>query len=146
MVTIRHAVQQDILAITLLMTDLGYPTTESEMQTRFDNFKAHDDYRSLLAVTDDNEVAGFIGLIKSFYFEHNGSYIRVGALVVSKKHQRMGVGKMLMDEAERWGVGTGADAILLNSGKRDERMAAYAFYQQIGYEIKSSGFIKYLNK
>jgi GNAT superfamily N-acetyltransferase len=145
MVTIKNATQVDILSLALLMYDLGYPATEIEMQTRFDHISGHEDYRMLVAVTENNEVAGMIGLIKNYYFEHNGLYIRVGAMVVGKDFRNMGIGKKLMMEAENWAAEIGANSILLNSGNREERKAAHVFYQKIGYEIQSSGFVKYLS-
>jgi len=144
MVAIRTATADDIAALTLLMDDLGYPTTLEEMKTRFGDVNGHPDYRTLVAVTETDEIAGMIGLIKSYYFEHNGMYIRVGALVVGKDHRNKGIGKILMLEAEKWALDIGAHTILLNSGNRDERVAAFAFYEKMGYSIKSSGFVKTL--
>lgn len=143
-VSLRNAVQDDIPFLTLLMADLGYPTSENQVQTRFDHISGHEDYRTVVAVTENGEVAGMIGLLKNFYFEHDGSYVRVGALVVGKGFQNRGIGKKLMLEAENWAKEVCANSVLLNSGKRDERMAAYAFYQKLGYVIKSSGFVKYM--
>ncbi|MDQ0270565.1 hypothetical protein [Cytobacillus purgationiresistens] len=42
------------------------------------------------------------------------------------------------------GKRSGAEAIALNSGNREERKAAHQFYKDNGYEIKSSGFVKKL--
>lgn len=146
MITIRNAVPEDVPAMTLLMHDLGYPTTGDEMKTRFENINCHKDYRTLLAITADHEVAGMIGLIKNYFFEHTGSYIRIGALVVGENYRNRGIGKLLLTEAENWAAEVGASAILVNSAKKDERIAAYAFYQHLGYVIKSSGFVKQLNQ
>jgi len=144
MIPIRTASPDDVHALTSLMDDLGYPTTVDEMQTRFSNINGHPDYRTLVAIVDGDKIAGMIGLIKGYYFEHNGLYIRVAALVVGKNHQNKGIGKILMLEAEKWALDIGAHTILLNSGNRDERVAAFAFYEKLGYSIKSSGFVKIL--
>jgi GNAT superfamily N-acetyltransferase len=145
MVTIRTATTDDVPSLTLLMDDLGYTTTADEMQTRFSHINRHADYRTLVAISGNDEIAEMIGLIKSYYFEHNGMYIRVAALVVGKEHRNKGIGKILMLEAEKWALEIGAPTILLNSGNREERVAAFSFYQKMGYSIKSSGFVKVLN-
>ena len=145
MVTVRNIMRDDYPYLSLLMGELGYPASSGEIESRFYKISHHDDYQSLVAVTGDNEVAGFIGLIKNHYFEHNGCYVRVGALVVGEKFRNLGIGKKLIQEAENWAAYIGATAILLNSGNREERLGAYAFYQKMGFVVKSHGFVKYLD-
>jgi GNAT superfamily N-acetyltransferase len=143
MVVIREATLDDIAAITLLLHDLGYPASPDEVKIRFDNITNHKDYRTLLAITNGT-IAGMIGMTKNYYFEHNGQYIRILVMVVGHSHRNTGIGKMLIAEAEKWARAINAHTILLNSGNRPERQGAYRFYQNLGFEIKSSGFIKKL--
>lgn len=142
-VVLREAEQSDIPALSVLMNELGYHTTEQEMEMRFLNLRSHPDYRTLVA-TIDNQVAGMIGLSRNYSYEQNGIYVRVLALVTTQKLRQQGIGKKLMEAAEDWAVKIGADTILLNTGNREERAVAKKFYQRIGYEIKSSGFRKKL--
>jgi GNAT superfamily N-acetyltransferase len=141
MLTIREATIDDLAAITLLLHDLGYPATESEVKIRFENIGRHEDYRTLVAVSDGT-IAGMIGMTKNYYFEHNGQYIRILVMVVGNLFRNKGIGKMLITEAEKWARAINAHTVLLNSGNRPERQDAYRFYQNIGFEIKSSGFVK----
>lgn len=85
-----------------------------------------------------------IGLVRCCFFEHNGLYIRIGALVVSENYRNRAIGKKLMAAAEIWAKENGANTILINSSNREQRTVAHAFYKSIGYEVKSSGFVKYL--
>lgn len=146
MITIRAAHITDAPAVTTLMHHLGYEATESDIQSRFEHILQHPDYRTLISVDQEGTITGMIGLIKNYYYEHNGCYIRIAALVVKQEFRRLGIGKLLMEEAEQWAVQTGANALLLNSGNREERIAAHAFYQNLGYAIKSSGFVKRLHQ
>lgn len=146
MITIRAAHITDTPALTILMHHLGYQATENDVHDRFTHILQHPDYLTLVAVDQDGIVAGMIGLIKSYHYEHNGCYVRIAAMVVKEEFRRLGIGKQLMQEAEQWALQNNANALLLNSGKREERIAAYAFYQSLGYAIKSSGFIKWLNQ
>ncbi len=74
-----------------------------------------------------------------------GTYVRIAALIVKVEFRQNGVGKKLMESAEQWAKELGALTLLLNSGNRAERAAAHAFYLGMGYQIKSSGFVKELH-
>jgi GNAT superfamily N-acetyltransferase len=140
-ITIRPARQPDIPALALLMTELGYATTEADMQQRFALLQSNANYATWLAVCDTT-IAGMIGLLKNIYFEKNGIYVRIGALVVHAAYRNKGIGKLLIGKAEAWAAELGAREILVNSGNRAERKVAHAFYQQLGFEPKTTGFVK----
>ena len=94
---------------------------------------------------EDGQAGGLIGMTENYGYEHNAKFVRVLALVVGRNYRNRGVGRILMAEAEKWATELNAYMIVLTSGLREERTAAYAFYQRLGYEIKSSGFVKKLN-
>jgi len=144
MIQIRTATEGDVPAMIPLIHDLGYPAPAEEIGIRLRNILQLKEFKTLLAVTTDGQVAGMIGMTENYGYEHNAQYIRVLALVTAKNYRNMGAGKLLMMEAEKWAAEIDAYMIVLTSGLRDERKAAYAFYQRIGYEIKSSGFVKKL--
>lgn len=145
MITLRKATIQDVKELTQLMHQLGYPAIEKDIEERMQTILHHADYSTIMAFTPDNEAVGMIGMIKNYHFEHNGCYVRIGALVVKNECRKAGIGKLLMQQAEVWAKELGANALLLNSGNRDERVAAHAFYKKMGFEIKSSGFVKWLH-
>lgn len=141
---LRDANNEDMEALTSLIADLGYPATLDEIRLRFTNIFNQNGFKTKLAIAEDGQPGGLIGMCASYGYEHNAIYIRVLALVVGKNYRKKGIGRILMNEAERWANEIGAYQIVLTSGLRDERKAAYAFYQSIGYEIKASGFVKKL--
>eukprot|EP01037_Dinobryon_pediforme_P008350 gene8350-8436_t len=118
-----------------LIYDLGYPAPDEEIKARLGNIINLTDFKTLLAVTEDDDLAGMIGMCESYAYEHDNKYIRVLALVVCKNYRERGIGKLLMMEAEKWASEINAYQIVLTSGLRDERKQAYAFYQRMGYEI-----------
>ena len=142
-VIIRDATDSDIEAVTLLMDDLSYPTTVAEMQKRFDAIKVHPDYKTILAELN-GEIVGFAGLHKGNYYEKNGMYLRILAFVVKGTVRNKGIGKILIEAAEKWAAEQGLNSVIINSGNRDDRKAAHIFYQKMGYAVKSSGFVKQL--
>jgi GNAT superfamily N-acetyltransferase len=144
MIQTRFAREEDIPEMIPLIYDLGYPAPPDEIKVRLQNILRLKEFRTLLAVTNEGKIAGMIGMTENYGYEHNAQYIRVLALVTGKDFRNMGVGKVLMMEAEKWAAEIDAYMIVLTSGLRNERKTAYAFYQHIGYEIKSSGFVKRL--
>jgi GNAT superfamily N-acetyltransferase len=142
-VIIRDAHEGDIEVLTVLMNDLSYPTTVAEMQERFKPIVAHPDYRTILAVIDD-EIVGMAGLHKGNFYEKNGMYLRILAFVVKQNIRNKGIGKILIKASEDWAMEQDLHTIIINSGNRDDRKVAHVFYHKMGYTIKSSGFVKQL--
>ena len=140
---IRDATEDDVETLALLMDDLSYATTVAEMYTRFKAILGHPDYKTIL-VEANNEIVGMAGLHKGNYYEKNGMYLRVLAFVVKESSRKRGVGKSLIKAIEDWAVEQGLNSVIINSGNRPDRIIAHSFYQKMGYEIKSSGFVKQL--
>ena len=77
--------------------------------------------RFLVAVID-GEVAGLVNWQDDF----------IDALHVSSRHQRLGVGRALMDEAEKAIRAAGQTQVRLETDSFNER--SQAFYKALGYE------------
>ena len=123
------------------MSELGYNSTAEQMAARIENIRHHIDFKTFIA-TYENEVVGMVGLTKNFSYENDGIYVRVLALVTHSKFRRKRIGNTLMETAENWAKEIGATKVLLNCGTRQERTVAHKFYEKIGYQIKSLGFVK----
>jgi ribosomal protein S18 acetylase RimI-like enzyme len=63
------------------------------------------------------------------------SYVTIESIVVDQAFQSSGIGQMLMDEAQSWAQGKGADSIELNVFEFNHK--ALRFYQNLGYETMS---------
>ncbi|ALC90661.1 GNAT family acetyltransferase [Bacillus sp. FJAT-18017] len=140
---IRTATKNDVPKLASLMEQLGYPTTVKSMEYRFNNIESNPSYLTLIAELN-GDVVGMAGLCKSLFYEYDGCYVRIAAFVVDSKYRRRGIGEKLILETERWARELGAIAISLNSGNRQERIAAHKFYTSMGFEAKSTGFSKML--
>lgn len=138
---IRQANKDDIAPLAALMTELGYATTAADMRERFRTIEQESLYKTFVA-DYRGEVVGMAGALKSYYFELNGSYVRLAALVTKESYRNKGVGRALVEAVERWARAMGCNAIVLNCGNREERRAAHIFYQRIGFEVKSTGYMK----
>jgi len=140
---IREAKLEDVFKLTHLYEQLGYPTTTLELEKRLQIIFSHTDYHTLVA-TKGEKVVGMIGLIKNHSFEYDDCYIRIAILIVDEDCRGQGIGKELIQEAEKWAKSQDITAIVLNSGNRKDRKQAHEFYQRLGYLPKSTGFTKEL--
>ena len=141
MVLIRYAIESDLADITGLIGELGYETTESEMNNRLSKLNSNPDYHTIVAEID-NQVVGVIGLHLGLAYEFSGCYGRIVCLVVNSQYRKKGIGKQLMDRAKAIVTECGGSRLVLNSGNRPEREKAHNFYEDNGFSAKSTGFSK----
>lgn len=144
-ITLRTYIEKDIPALTALTVALGYSTSPAEMGERLNNMHGNPHYKTIVACNGD-EVLGYIGMIKNFFWEQNGCFVRIQALVVNSHARQKGIGAMLLQAAEQWAQEIDARLIVLNCGNKAERAAAHQFYPRMGFEAKSTGYIKTLDK
>lgn len=144
-IIIREAKLEDISELLYLYEQLGYPSTREELEKRLQIIFAHADYQTLVAIKG-HKLVGIIGLIKGYSYEHDVCYIKIAILVVDEDYRGKGIGKKLIQEAEKWAKLQDITTITLNSGNREERKSAHDFYQHLGYLPKSIGFFKDLVK
>lgn len=139
--TIRNAKIDDAAALALLMCELGYETTKSEMEMRLERIAADERYRTFVAL-QDNEVCGMIGTLTSPSYEHNDLGGRVLALVTLRTVRRHGIGRALIAAAEEDFTQRGIRRVALNT--RLTRDDAHKFYESVGYERNGWRFVKQL--
>ncbi|NLQ35966.1 GNAT family N-acetyltransferase [Streptococcus mutans] len=136
---IRNYQASDIEELIPLYADLGYPVTAEVLRKRLGILLHQPSYQLLVAVLDE-KVVGFIGFSKLYFFERDGFYYRILALVVGTNYRNQGVAGRLIDEVRERAYFEGASALALNSGIRAERSEAHRFYQNYGFKKTSSGF------
>jgi GNAT superfamily N-acetyltransferase len=140
-IKIRSACLKDSLEIAGLMSQLGYPTSSDEMKERLAAILLNSDFKTFVAKYQ-TEIVGVIGVGVFHYYERNGKYGRLLALVVDEKWKGHGIGGSLVAEAERWLKEHKVSSIIVNSGK--QRHNAHRFYEQLGYEETGLRFVKLL--
>lgn len=136
---IRKAVMEDSGDLAYLMGELGYPTMQEEMEERLSLLLNDSSYACFVSCYEER-ITGMIGLTKGMYFEKNGTYARITALVVSEEFRGNGFGKSLVLHGEEWAKEKGCTAILLNSGKH--RTDTHEFYRNLDYDDTGLRFIK----
>jgi len=120
----------DSAEIARLLTELGYPTSSEEAENRLTAL--HGDERHYVAVAEA-AVGRLVGWV---HVEHRSS-IEVGeraelmGLVVDASGRRNGIGRLLVDEAERWARARGLRQVVVRSNVARE--LSHPFYSAIGY-------------
>jgi ribosomal protein S18 acetylase RimI-like enzyme len=140
--TIRAAQLSDAAALAGLMCELGYETSESEMQSRLQKILP-DPHFSTFVATEEGVVCGMIGTIACYSFEHNDLGGRILALVVTKDARRRGIARRLIAAAEQHFARRKITRIAVNT--RFERKDAHQFYEAFGYQRNGFRFVKTLS-
>jgi len=140
--TIRAAEMNDAAVLAQLMCELGYKTTESEMQMRMERIAADERYRTFVAARD-GKVCGMIGTLTNPSYEHNDHGGRILALATLKTMRRHGIGRALIATAEKDFVQRGIRRVALYT--RFAREDAHKFYESLGYDRNGWRFVKQLS-
>lgn len=129
-VSIRKAKAADASALARLAAQLGYRVSRAETSAALKNI-ARDRFNDVFVAQDSR--LGVVGWIQLFE-EHAlaGSHrVEVAGLVVDAECRGAGVGRRLMDFAERWGRKRRCGSVYLRTNVK--RAAAHIFYERLGY-------------
>jgi len=135
---IREGTATDIPQLCPLLEELGYPVEPGVLSKRFEEFTAKGE--AALVAEHDGTIVGFLTLHVTPVLHRAGSVGRVTTLVVLKSAHGLGVGRGIMQEAERRLWAQGCVMIEVTSNKK--RTDAHAFYEKLGYEHTSFRFAK----
>ena len=139
MIEIRACTPEDSAAVSTLLDELGYTVSirqATEQVTELGKTGADPIFLALA----DGQILGLLALHLSRMLQYPSPIVRVTALVVDRRARRRGVGKLLMQHAERVGSAAGCEFVELTSAM--DRTEAHAFYGNIGYEPNSLRFRK----
>ena len=140
---IRPATLGDAESIARLVSTLGYPCTSDRMRARLEALAADRGHATFVA-TIDGRVAGMIGAFICRIYEEDAPVGRIIALSVDCEFRGLGLGRLLVQNAEQWFRSQGALAVLVNSGF--DRRDAHDFYERVGYTAKGTSFRKRLSR
>lgn len=135
--------EKDLYDVHQLTIQLGYPSTLKNIKQRWERIHQDSHYQTLV-IEQDSHVIGYADFIQEYTWEFDGGYLRIQAFVIDQAHRGKGIGKQLMAVIEQIAKEQGFKMIQLNSGNREERYPAPAFYQGLGFDSYSIGFRKHL--
>lgn len=128
---IRAARMEDAAELARLADDLGHSATPEQVATRFSAASEQSNYALIVVELPSGELAGFMELVVERLIDAEPR-VDVAGLVVSEALQGRGIGRMLMEFAEKWAAESGCRIVHLRSNLK--RAGAHAFYERLGYE------------
>jgi len=130
-VLIRRARSSDAPSLAELSSQLGYPTTVSEIVTRMRKLKTTLDNVLFVAEAPAAGVVGWTNVSVRHLLEI-GTVAELNGLVVAEGQRGLGAGAKLLDAAEDWARKRGCPIMSVRSNVIRER--AHKFYERQGYE------------
>jgi GNAT superfamily N-acetyltransferase len=139
---IRRAEASDAQALAELLTQLGYPSSASEITARLEALRGFPRAVALVAVNGFGEV---VGLVTGHLFPsiHDNQLVAwLTTLVVLEDARGAGIGSSLVNHIEEWATQNGAQRLAVTSATHREE--AHAFYEKRDYERTGVRFGKRL--
>ncbi|UVA79104.1 GNAT family N-acetyltransferase [Pandoraea commovens] len=127
----RRAIDEDAPRIVALLAQLGYETPLDIVRRNIALSNAEGDDAAFVAVDENAQIVGCIGLHALTMFHLAGRLGRITALVVEENARGSGVGHALMAAAHAWFNEQGCEKFEVTSS--DHRVAAHRFYARHGY-------------
>lgn len=130
-ILIRTAEIEDSRSITELSNQLGYPSEIIEVQKRLMELLQNNDNCVFIALEGEKVV----GWVHGFYSRRieSESFVEIGGLVVDIEYRKKGIGKLLINEINKWPSTKQCKRIRVRCNT--VRKESHLFYQQLGFEI-----------
>jgi len=134
-IALRTAGPHDAEEIARLATQLGYPPSPEEIRARIERVMAEKLGRIIAAVDDSGAVLGWTHVFVAYRIESE-PFAEIGGLVVDESHRNRGIGRILLEEAEKWAAASGVSTLRVRSNmiRRD----AHRFYERAGYSCSKT--------
>lgn len=129
---IRNASTNDAYDIAELSKQLGYPALKSDIAERLTAIIHSRTDAVYVACLADGKTVGWIHVFKTHRVE-SGSFAEIGGFIVSKSFRSKGIGKKLVEAAQKWAIKMKLPKLRVRS--RIEREDAKKFYANIGFSI-----------
>ncbi|MET9552307.1 GNAT family N-acetyltransferase [Streptomyces sp. NPDC006645] len=130
-ITIRPAHRADATAVNELLDQLGYPQDGRAATANRIEAWAEDPSRAVYTAVAGDDLVGVIAVLVCPFFERDGAWGRIVALVVSDRARGQGIGAQLVAAAEAFAATRGCLRMEVTSA--DRRHAAHEFYRRCGY-------------
>ena len=137
---VRDAKASDAPRLVELIHELGHEISEKQVRKNLAALRKSGE--APLVATLDKAVVALCGVGRRVVIHRPAPLGRITALVVAGEAQGQGIGRMLVEAAEKWMRKHGCKLVEVTSN--DHRSKAHAFYRHLGYERTSSRFFKKL--
>lgn len=126
---IRKALSCDVTDILELTGQLGYDVDKDSFRTVLDTILERSDHAVFVADDNGRVVAYIHVLVKELLI--TADTVEIGELIVHEEYHQKGIGRQLVEIAEKWACETGFKKVIV--GSSNKRTISHLFYQQIGF-------------
>lgn len=137
-VQVRDARLDDAPALAGLLAELGFPAPADVIASRLSEMIRAD--KIVLVAARGEDVLGVLTVHVTPVLHRPTPVGRLTALVVTERARGQGVGRSLVEAAERLLAARGCGLVEVTSNRK--RPDAHAFYERLGYEATSVRFKK----
>lgn len=145
-ITIRDAIDKDILPILELLYELGRPEPIDDKEITVFKSKIReyfsDPSKMILVAESNSEIVGLVSIILLRRLNHAKYEMYIPELVVKKDLRYSGIGKALIAKCIELGKKKNCYRIRLESG--NERKESHKFYKTLGFSQSGLSFSKSL--
>ncbi|HEX6693120.1 MAG TPA: GNAT family N-acetyltransferase [Longimicrobiales bacterium] len=128
---IRYATAADALALSALLSQLGYPSPPESLPGRLERLAANAGAAALVAVRNDRIVGlATMHIITPINRERDVAWLTT--LVVDEAARGTGVGRALVEAVEARARDAGCERLSVTT--HENRSQAHEFYARIGFE------------
>ena len=138
---IRNAGPVDAPALAALLGEFGFPAPTHTLAARLNTLL--DAAEVVLVAARDGVLLGLVTVTITPMLHRPTPVGRFTALFVTERARRQGVGRALVDTAERLLTARGCGLVEVTSNQRLTH--AHSFYERLGYEATSLRFKKTLS-
>lgn len=140
--TVRQARPDDAPELTGLLVQLGYPDNDVERVRRRLATWTEDTSSRALVAEHEGRLVGAIAVTAVPFFERDGKWARIVALVVADGQRGKGIGRLLMAAAERFAAKLGCARTEVTSSRG--RTESHPFYRRLGFVDSTDRSVRYL--
>ena len=140
--SVRLAQPGDAAQVAALLAELGYPDNRTEEVRRRLAMWERETAGLALVAERQGQVVGIIAVTAIPYLEREGRRGRIVALVVSSACRGQGIGRRLVDAAEK--AAGELDCITMEVTSARSRTESHPFYRNLGYQDWGDRSARYL--
>lgn len=129
---LRAAAIGDVLALTELSDQLGYPCSPEGVGDNLTKILNREGHQIYVAINSSGQVSGWVHVFKTYRLM-TPPYAELGGLVVSSSNRGEGIGTQLMHKAEGWVREMGCASLRVRSNLL--RAGAHRFYEHKGFRL-----------
>jgi len=118
---------------------MGYPSPPEDMPARLERMEKDGNARMLVA-DSGGETIGLATVHIRHMINHAAPLAQLTLLVVDETRRSRGVGRLLVEAAERWAHERGCHRMVVTTALR--RTDAHAFYERLGFQHTGRRYAK----